>query len=278
MSITLINGSPGTSLPVTDRAFQYGDGVFETVRISNSSPILWNLHVDRLLAGCRHLQIPVDTALLQQELDSLLAASATEGILKIIISRGSGGRGYRPPENVTPLRILQFHPLPRSLDLDRSRGISTLLCTHPVSRNRSLARFKHLCRLDQVLASMELTDSYPEGIMLTDNGQVIEGTRSNLFLVIDRQLVTPSLEEAGVRGVMRAYLLQRFSAAGADIRERAVNLKELRSASELFFCNSIFGVWPVTELALADATVNYVIGAYTSDACGYVNDAFFNQS
>ncbi|MEZ5492034.1 MAG: aminodeoxychorismate lyase [Gammaproteobacteria bacterium] len=277
MSATLINGETTTCIPVSDRAFQYGDGVFETIRISRRTPTLWSLHLKRLLAGCQYLGIPVDARLIEAELFQLLATNPSDGIAKLLISRGSGGRGYQPPAVTEPLRIAQFYPLPAELDLRRDSGIRTRLCSHPISRNGSLTRFKHLCRLDQVIASGELSEAFPEGIMLTEDEQVIEGTRSNLFLVSGGELVTPSLQEAGIHGVMREYLINRF--AGGDVsvnevKQEIVSLETLRSASELFFCNSVFGIWPVTELQLVDGPIPYAIGPFAQRAGEFVDDAF----
>ncbi|MCB1671764.1 MAG: aminodeoxychorismate lyase [Gammaproteobacteria bacterium] len=278
MSTSLINGASATVIPISDRAFQYGDGVFETLRIVNGRATLWEQHRRRLLAGCRFLQIAVDEISLAQEFQQLLAGNAPNGIAKILISRGSGGRGYQPPAQEAPQRILQFHPWPDNLDLPAGQGIRARLCKHPLSRNPALTRYKHLCRLDQVIASAELNGDIREGVMQIDSGQVIEGTRSNLFLVVEGRLTTPALTEAGIHGVMREYLLQQFASAGVTVDERAVTVSELQNAQELFFCNSVFGVWPVTELELGKQVVRYTIGPRALEAGSYVEDAFHKQN
>jgi len=285
---SLINGEPDEMIPVSDRGFHYGDGVFETVRIANRQATLWPLHQKRLDAGCDFLNIPLQLELLEQDLQRILMANEPEGIVKIILSRGSGGRGYQAPENLTPLRVVQFFPLPEGIDDTRKQGARVKVCNHPLSRNHHLVRFKHLCRIDQVIASSELSDAFSEGIMQTEQGQVVEGTRSNLFLAKgsdndngreknrekDRVLITPALDSAGIKGVMREYLLDRFADRGIAVLEQEVDLPELLNANEIFLCNSVVGVMPITELVNGEVAKQLQIGQFTETAGGFADEAF----
>src|SRR5690606_27354079 len=196
----LVNGQITETLPVTDRALHYGDGLFATVLVRRGVPLLWQQHLTRLQQSCPRLGIPLDNEALAHDLSTLLAGSP-DGILKIIISRGSGGRGYTPPAAPHTSRILQLHPLPVGNELKAEQGVRLLRCQHPVSINPALAGLKHLNRLDQVLASRELQD-YDEGLMCDPDGHVIEGIRSNLFVLTGQGIVTPDLSRAGVAGIM----------------------------------------------------------------------------
>ncbi|MBT8145263.1 MAG: aminodeoxychorismate lyase [Gammaproteobacteria bacterium] len=278
MPATFINGEPGEMIPVSDRGFHYGDGVFETIRVSGRQLTLRSLHMRRLAAGCKFLHIPLQADLLEQEFQQILKSNEPEGVLKIILTRGSGGRGYHPPEKTAPLRVLQFFPLPEGMDVVREHGARVKLCDHPLSTNQHLVPFKHMCRIDQVIASRELSEAFSEGIMRTENGQVIEGTRSNLFIATDTNLLTASLEVAGVRGVMREYLLDRFTAQGTAVREQKLDLSDLLSASEVFLCNSVFGVWPVTEMVNGNKAKKFQIGHFAETAIGIANAALTTQA
>jgi len=278
MLATLINGEPGEMIPVGDRGFHYGDGVFETIRIASRQPTLWSYHQQRLAAGCEFLNIPLQPELLELDLHRLLLANATEGVVKIIVSRGNGGRGYHPPERVSPLRVVQFFPMPDGIDEKRCHGARIKICNHTLSRNHRLVRFKHLCRIDQVIASSELSETFAEGIMQTEEGQIVEGTRSNLFLVKDRNLITPSLATAGIQGVMREYLLDRFAAQGIAVKELEFDLSNLLGASEIFLCNSVFGVWPVTELVNGENVKQFQIGQFTETASRIADEGFAVQN
>ena len=274
MPATLINGEPDEMIPVTDRGFHYGDGIFETIRITGRQPSLWPLHQQRLAAGCEFLKIPLQPGLLEQDIHQLLMANEPEGILKIVLSRGSGGRGYCPPERIAPLRIVQYYPLPENIDEARTQGVRVMICNHPLSSNQRLVRYKHLCRIDQVIASSELSETFAEGIMRTEDGQVVEGTRSNLFMAKGQVLITPDLNNAGIQGVMREYLLDRFAAQGIATKELKVELSDLLGATEVFLCNSVFGVWPITELVNGEIVKQFQIGQYTENARRFADEIF----
>ena len=250
----LINGRESDTLPASDRGLLYGDGLFETVRIRESRPLLWSAHLQRLERDAARLGIPCPLSLIEEESRQLLQAMAdaghSEGILKIILTRGSGGRGYAPPNPAQARRIIQWHDLPPQMAERAAQGIRVRICEHPLSENPRLAGIKHLNRLDQVLASAELSGDIDEGLMCDQQGRIIEGCKSNLFLVRDRQLHTPSLERSGVAGVMRAWLLEQARALPEiEVQTPGTVLRSaLHEADEIFVCNSVIGLWPLQEL------------------------------
>ncbi|MDO9519720.1 MAG: aminodeoxychorismate lyase [Pseudohongiella sp.] len=238
-----------------DRGFLYGDGVFETVRYRGGRLLLWALHRDRLVRSCETLVIPLREDVLDQIVsESIEFAPAADCILKIIVTRGEGGRGYVPPISAEASVVLQWHALPADIAESSRQGIDCIICDHPLSLNPVTAGIKHLNRLDQVMASLQLrqaAQSFPairEGLMCDVDGNVIEGTRSNIFAVIDNRLCTPDLSRAGVQGVARSFLSEQFSVAGIALEVRHISQQELRLASELFVCNSVLGVWPVNRI------------------------------
>jgi 4-amino-4-deoxychorismate lyase len=245
----LINGEFKDHIPVTDRAFQYGDGLFETLTVVDGHPVFWDQHWDRLQSGCRRLNIPVpDAELIYSEAKSLCERQPT-AVLKIIITRGSGGRGYRQPDCITPTRVLSIHPYPDYPRSYREQGIVARFCNTRLGINPSLAGIKHLNRLEQVLARGEWNDgSIQEGIMLDSNDQVIEGTMTNLFYIKNDTLHTPSIAQAGIAGIMRGIILNLAPGLGLPTIEHFYAKKELFSADEVFVCNSIIGIWPVTKI------------------------------
>lgn len=238
-----------------DRGFLYGDGVFETVRYRNGKLLLWELHRSRLLRSCEMLAIPLHIDEFDALIfESLAYAPAHDCILKIIVTRGDGGRGYAPPKMPRASIILQWHTLPQGIQESARQGIDCIYCDHPLSGNPVTAGIKHLNRLDQVMASIQLSqaaDRFPavrEGLMCDADGNVVEGTRSNIFVMINGTLCTPDLSNAGVMGVMRSYLIEQIREAGISVEIRPVRKQELSLASELFVCNSVFGVWPVARI------------------------------
>lgn len=245
----LINGAVTTGLAVTDRGLHYGDGLFETLAVSEGIPELWDRHMHRLQQGCRRLAIPLpDRAILQSEAQRI-CAGAGQAVLKLILTRGSGGRGYRPPPHPQPTRILSLHPRPAYPAGWQQDGVAVRLCRHRLSQNPALAGLKHLNRLDQVLARHEWDDpAIAEGLMLDGSNRIIEGTMSNLFLVREGQLVTPDLTQSGINGVMRGLIMETAATLGIDCVLADVTLEDLACADELLLCNSVIGIWPVRLL------------------------------
>ena len=245
----LIDGTPGRMLSAADRGLHYGDGLFETIAVHRSRPLLWERHVDRLQAGCLRLGIPCPGAeLLASEADQL-CVGAELAVLKIILTRGSGGRGYTPPEPALPSRILSLHEWPDYPAAARMRGIEAPLCRIRLARQPALAGFKHLNRLEQVLARHELSAAGAlEGIVLDTDGFAVEGTMSNLFAIRGDELWTPDLSWCGVAGVVRAEILERAVEWSLRAIVRQFTPEDIAAADEAFLTNSIIGVWPLTAI------------------------------
>lgn len=239
----LINGVPAEMLSAADRGLQYGDGLFETIAVLGGQPRFWARHMVRLTAGCERLGLPApDVPHLRFEAEHLLQHQE-RCVLKILLTRGVGGRGYRPDADQEPTRILRCLAWPTG----QQESLRVMRCKTLLGRNPRLAGIKHLNRLEQVLASRELGDA-DEGLVADAEGQVIEGTRSNLFLELDGELVTPDLRQCGVAGVMRSVVLDACEREGIDVRVDSISWQELEQADALFMTGSLMGVVPVREL------------------------------
>lgn len=248
MNNILINGLPGEQLPVTDRALHYGDGVFETMAVLNGEPRLWERHLARLYKGCERLGIPApDSKLLREEVVKVARAEVA-CVVKIIVSRGSGGRGYRPPDVVVPTRLIMRYPFPDYPPAHATEGVAIRLCETMLGCNPRLAGIKHLNRLEQVLARSEWhDDEIVEGIMRDGEGHLIDGTMSNLFLVIDGTLYTPDLARCGVEGVMRSVVIDVAQQNNVPVVIASLQPAMLEKAEEIFITNALIGIWPVTR-------------------------------
>jgi 4-amino-4-deoxychorismate lyase len=258
----LINGEPATAISIADRGLAYGDGVFETFRVISGHLLFREEHLQRLALGCKRLGISLDQEKIREEIDlSLQTGSADPGILKLIVTRGSSGRGYRFNHDSSSTRIITLHALPANIQIHAENGVNAFVCKQRLGSQPGLAGIKHLNRLEQVLASGEWPDeTYQEGIMLDLEGNVVEGTRSNLFIVKNGRLTTDPLNTCGIAGVMRKILLQHF-ADKVDVAK--ISLDQLYSANEAFFCNSIFGVWPLRRLTSGTSETHYATGPVT---------------
>jgi len=251
----LVNGEHEHTIAIADRGLQYGDGVFETIAVMGGNPLLLEQHLNRLQSGCQVLAINCpDRSLLASEVNNCCRYatqffSSGNAVIKIIVTRGPGGRGYRLPPHTTPTRIVSLHPWPTTPKDYAAEGIAMRFCQTRLGINPGLAGIKHLNRLEQVLARAEWDDpDIQEGIMLDANGQVIEGTMSNLFYVQANSLFTACLNQAGIAGIVRQQLISLARNAGYRATEQLYTQAMLLAADEIFISNSIIGIWPVRQI------------------------------
>jgi 4-amino-4-deoxychorismate lyase len=250
----LVNGVPGNSISIRDRGLLYGDGVFRTLRAAQGKALHWSLHYLKLQHDCAKLGIVCpEEALLCAELDQVLAQHP-DGVVKLIVTRGEGARGYTPSADAAPTRIWDFSPLPGYPPEWAAQGIKAHMCSLRLPAQPRLACVKHLNRLENVIAAMELSDAQSrdsqlaEGLLLDTDGHLIEGIRSNLFMVSQGGLVTPDLSRCGVAGIQRGRVMAWALQHGLTLQVRDVGLEETLHADELFIVNSVIGLWPIREL------------------------------
>jgi 4-amino-4-deoxychorismate lyase len=244
-----IDGARQAASTTLDRGLEFGDGLFETMAVHGGRVRLLDRHLERLYAGAARLGIaaPADATLREE-----IARAAAEpgcGVLKLIVTRGAGGHGYRAESGPAPRRWLAaLSPRTRPASWPQA-GVVARICATRLAEQPLLAGLKHLNRLEQVLARREWSDpEVAEGLMLDVHGRLVCGTMSNVFLVVNGTVVTPLLARCGVAGVMRAAVLAALRAAGSAVAERDVDLAEVAAASEVFLSNALIGAWPVRRL------------------------------
>ena len=245
----LINGRTDEPLDARDRGLHYGDGLFETLAVVGGRPRFLDWHFERLGLGATRLGLPLpDFERLRAEIAT--ACAEPRGVVKVIVTRGVGPRGYRPPSHPEPTRIVAGAPWPDWAPTAWSDGVRIGWCRTRYGRNPALAGIKHLNRLEQVLARAEWDDGrMDEGLMQDDRDQVISATQANLFARIDGQWTTPLLDQCGVAGVMRRAFRSWSAEAGDPVIERALPAAELARATHCILTNALIGAWPVREIA-----------------------------
>jgi len=250
MSRWFRNGELVQDVSIDDRAFQYGDGLFETIAIRDGQPRLWEYHIDRLERGCERLGIAMPARRsLRESLDKAAITGAEDaacGTAKIIVSSGKSQRGYaraQPAEAHTLIGIFAATPVTAQEYRD---GIETTLCNTRLALYSVTAGLKTLNRLEQVLARCECAQAGTfEGFTLDADDRLICGTMSNVFIVSNNSIITPALDRCGVEGVMRRYTIETLQENDTLVDVRDIRLDEFRQSDEAFLTNSQFGILPV---------------------------------
>ncbi|MGD9603885.1 MAG: aminodeoxychorismate lyase [Gammaproteobacteria bacterium] len=249
---TLVDGLVNAQIDCANRGLAYGDGLFETLPLDNGAPRRWSLHYARMRDGAARLFMPCpapETWLEDITRVHHLGGGPPLAVLKLLLVRAAGSRGYAPPTEAGAIRIVQLFRFPQARET--GRVFVAITCATPLGLNPRLAGVKHLNRLEQVLGAREvaLADA-DEGVMCDVDGQPVSGTRANLFIVRDGVVLTPPVVRAGIAGVMRARLLAHRGTV--RVQEAALSGDDLRHCDEMFFTNVLRGMESVDVLRLPE--------------------------
>lgn len=237
MSLVYLNGSylppEEARLPVSDRGLAYGDGVFTTMKVSGGAPLFLGKHLERLVrdAAAIHLAAPVGEV--EAACFGLVARLGMEdGVLKVVLTRGSGPRGLSTRNVEGPSVIVSASGLPGSrLTL---RAISV-----PDDRG-PLAAHKTLNYLPNIVALRRAEEAGCEEAVFAHDGLLLESTTSNLVGEIEGSLLTPPLGERVLGGVAREVLVEEGVVREGDLPADI--------SGSLYCLNSVRGTEPVVEL------------------------------
>ncbi len=252
-SDVLVNGVFANTISIDDRGLNYADGLFETIRIRHAIPEFLDFHFSRLRRSCLRLSLQYDQARLSADVAALIKQASPElqcqSILKIVLTRGVGPRGYsaRGIDGVNCIMTLAALP---ECSVKVTKGVAVRICETRLAINPVLAGMKHLARLENVLARTEWQDeAIAEGIMLDMEGRVVEATSANIFLLSGTVLKTPLLHRCGVAGVVRQVLMDKLaSSQGLSVEECDITIDELLAAEGVLLTNSLIGIWPVANI------------------------------
>jgi len=251
---TWVNSQLQDTLSVFDRGLSFGDGLFETMRVSGGKIPLLDRHLERLLEGARKLSISINIEEVHSDIELALASieNQKDSIwrFKYILTRGESNSGYTPNPRGVPTRIMQLHIYDAGFNrLLQQQGVKTCTCQWRLSEQPRLAGLKHLNRLDQVMARKECSDrDCYEGLMLDQQARYVEGTMTNLFAVTSEgYVVTPRIDVAGVEGVMRKIVISEL----CPLVEKSCYEAEIHRMDEfveVFITNSLMGIVPVVAV------------------------------
>ncbi len=244
----------GTVLPAdaptiysNSRAFMYGDGVFESIRIRNGHPINLDNHIKRLIEGAKALKIRPSTFLNEQffktKIDELCKLSGiTEGgKCRISLDRLAGGT-YKPETNEVQY-FIDVLPFPHNDFILNPKGLEVDIYMDMKKHKTFLSNFKVKNGLIYIMAAIKAQERELDDLLISnDKGGIIESSNSNLFVVSNGVLYTPGLEEGCLAGTMRMQVINIALKAGIKVYECNILPSNLLAADEVFLTNAIRGI------------------------------------
>ena len=236
-------------IPVNDRAFNYGDGLFETILVNNGEPLFLKEHLTRLNLGCKKLRIELPSQTLIKKSINKSIGNTKKCIIKIIYSRGISLHGYGYDRKVKPqLYIIKK----RAPNIKRSLFIPLRYSKYKLYDNPYLSKIKHLNRLEQILG-LTFSDRKDSNNILTDkNNNIIECISSNIFLYTIKKdtfnFVTPDLSNSGVDGIMKKVIIKFMKRKKINICECIIKQKDIKKFHGAFICNSVTGIQFVNKI------------------------------
>ena len=239
------------TVSVFDRAFLYGDGLFETMRVINGNPFRWWDHMERLRKGGDFLgiKIPFACKSLEKFAAELIAQNKMpDALMRITVSRGVGPRGYSPKGANKPTLVMSLHPA-TGTTVPQSVSWKLVTSSHRLPAGDALAQFKTANKLAQVLARAEADAAgADEALLCNTDGFVVEGASSNLFWIESGTVCTPPLASGILAGVTRAVTLELCKQLGLSVAERQIKPDQLRRTDGVFLTLSSLGVVEASAL------------------------------
>lgn len=236
---------------VFDRGFLYGDGLFETMRVSNGKPFRWQQHWQRLETGAHFLKIklPFLEMRLRDFAEELISQNKlAEALLRLSVSRGVGRRGYSPQGADHPATVMSLHPAPE-VEPGNPPQWRVLTASPRLPAKETLAQYKTCNKLAQILARSEAdaVDAH-EALLLNTDGFVVEGSSSNLFWIKGERICTPPLVSGILAGVTRALLRELSVELGLQFQELEISPQQLGQADGVFLSLSSVGIAEVISM------------------------------
>jgi branched-chain amino acid aminotransferase len=237
-------------VPVTDRGFLLGDGLFETTRVAQGRPFRLAQHLERLVRGADFFKIklPFSPKEIQKFAQELIERNAMpEAVLRVTVTRGPGSRGYSPAAAGTPTLALTLHPLPLQTR-DEPLQWSLITSSFRIPASDALAAFKSTSKILNVLARVEAEEKgADEALLLNTNGEVAETASGNLFWVYHDKICTVPTGRGVLPGITRAVVLEICQSLGLETNKRVIKPDMLRNAEGIFVTQSALGVVPVVS-------------------------------
>lgn len=269
--IVFLNGqfvsAAGAVVPVTDRGFLYGDGLFETMRVVNGRPFRFAQHLERMTRGADFLKIkpPFTSRELDKFARQLVEQNQTpEAILRVTLTRGDGQRGYSPAGADRPTLVMTLHPAPAWEELVEWNLVTS---SFRIPAADPLSSFKTTSKILHVMARVEAAEKgADEALLINTNGEVAEAASGNIFWVYQDKICTVPTGRGVLPGITRAIVLEICQTLGLPTNKRVIKPEALRSSTGIFVTQSVRGIVPVISLdgvqVALSPLVDQIAGSY----------------
>jgi branched-chain amino acid aminotransferase len=238
---------------VFDRGFLLGDGIFETIRAYDGKIFKLKSHLDRLFRSAASIQLSIPHT--REEFRGLLYQvlgknQLKDALIRITITRGEGEVGLILPPPVKPTVVILPRPFAGYPDSSYEKGVKIVTIEGQLhSPSGPHPSIKSTSFLYPILAKMQARQKdADDGVLLDRHGNVAEGTTSNLFLVKEGRLITPSAEAGILKGVTRQTVMELARDKGISVQEALFSCEDLYQADECFLTNTGFEIMPVVTV------------------------------
>ena len=254
--------SNDTNLLTHNRAFLYGDAVFETVKIVNSKILFLEDHYFRLMSSMRivRMEIPMNFTMeyLEEQILTLAKAKKLENSSRARITVYRNDGGYYLPQNNTVSFLINVDGLDEKSYSIHQKEYTVDLFTDFYVAKQLLSSIKTTNKLINITASIYASENGLDNcLLLNDSKNVIEALQGNLFMLKGNRLITPPVSEGCLNGVMRKQILSLAKTMGnIEVVEEVISPFELQKADELFITNVIKGIQPITKYRKKEFTTD----------------------
>ena len=254
-------------VPVNDRGFMYGDGLFETLRVVNGRPFRMAQHLERMTRGADFLKIkpPFTPRELEKIAGQLIEQNQMpDAILRVTLTRGPGTRGYTPNGESRPTVVMSLHAAP---SLEKTVEWSLVTSSFRIPASDALSSFKTTSKILHVMARAEAAEKgADEALLINTNGEVAEAASGNLFWVYQDKICTTPTGRGVLPGITRAIVLEICQILGLQTNKRVIKPEALRNSQGIFVTQSAFGIVPITsfdgEPVMPSPLVDQIASAY----------------
>ncbi|MDY7394289.1 aminotransferase class IV [Aureibaculum sp. 2210JD6-5] len=236
------------TLSINNRAFKYGDGLFESIKVTNGNVNFLEDHYFRLMASMRMLRMNISMEFTleffeQEILKTASANNLTDARVRFTVNRKDGGL-YLPTTNNTHF-LVEANPL--SVTVKTTYQVDLFKDYYVFSG--VLSTLKTNNKVLNVVGSIYAEENGLDNcILLNEKKQVVEALNANIFLVKEKNIITPPLSEGCLKGVFRKKLIEFISKDKEfNVEEKEISPFELQKTDEVFLTNTIIGIQPVTK-------------------------------